>query len=286
MAVHDRTYRRYTGPMTRPGTRFLVLARSCFRDIFRPRLFTALFTASLAFPLACALLIYVQHNLSLLKALPFEVPRLIAIDARFFLAFLWIQTSMAFVLALVVMPAILAPDLVNGALPLYLSRPLTRRSYLLGKVFALVVLLSAVTWVPGSALYALEGSLAGDGWLWRNARLLGGINLASFTAIVAMGLPALAISVHQRSKSKARATLVSVLFASTAAGQILSDLLETPWGEALIAAKVLDVVYQRLLGAGTGGELPLWGAFAVIGLACGASLLVIDRRLRAFQVIA
>lgn len=285
MAVHDRSYRPYTGPLTSPKSRFLVLPKYCFREIFKPRLFTALFTGSLAFPIACAVLIYVQHNLALLASLPFEVPRLIAIDARFFVAFLWIQTTMAFVLALVVVPAVLSPDLVNGALPLYLSRPITRRGYMLGKVAALLLLLSAVTWVPGTLLYLLEGGLAADGWLWREARLLAGLNVGSYLAIVAIGLPALAVSVHMRTKAKARGALVTLVFGGMAAGRILDEVLDTTWGEALMASKVLDVVYHGLLGVGEKEGLPLWAAFVVIVGACAVSLAVIERRLRAFEVI-
>ncbi|MFN7975728.1 MAG: hypothetical protein U0166_25870 [Acidobacteriota bacterium] len=286
MAVHDRRYRRYTGPLTAEPTRFLVLARYCLREIFRPRGFMALFTTSLMFPLACAALIYVEHNLSLMTRLPVDLAAMIPIDARFFETFLWVQTAMAFLMTLVIVPGIVAPDLVNGALPLYLSHPLTRTGYLAGKAASLVALLSAITWIPGSLLFLLEGSLAGRAWLLGSSRLLFGVVAGSFTAIVAFALPALAIAIHYRSKSRGRTALVFLAFVAGAAGKIANDVLEVTWGDVLMAPRVLETVYANALGGEAYASLTLPGALAAIGTVCVLSIAVIARRLRAYEVVA
>jgi len=89
MAVYKQSYRGYDGPLTPQWSRFLILPRYAFEEMRRRRFFTLFFLASLAYPLICALIIYVEHNLSALKLLNIRGGgALIAIDARFFLNFL------------------------------------------------------------------------------------------------------------------------------------------------------------------------------------------------------
>ena len=48
---------------------------------------------------------------------------------------------------MIVSPSLIAADLSNNALSLYLSRPITRRDYVLGKMAVLAILLSPITWM-------------------------------------------------------------------------------------------------------------------------------------------
>lgn len=285
MAVHDMRYRPYRGPLTAPAARFLVLPRYGLREIFKPRLFTAQFTTSFVFPLACAAFIYVRHNLALSKAVPFAWPAVMNVDAAFFAMFLWVQTILAFIVTLVVMPSLVTPDLVNGALPLYLSHPLSRRGYLAGKLAALVALLSVITWLPGAALYLLEASLAERGWGASHLRLLFGVVAGSWVAIAAMSLPAIAVSVHLKSRARARAALVILVFSAAATGSMLDNALGTRHGSALVAGEVLDAIYQRALGSAVVPAVPLPVALAVVGSVCLVSLGVIVRRLSPVEVV-
>src|SRR6185503_13906246 len=82
----------------------------------------------------------------------------------FFFAILTFQGALAFLLTAWVSPVLVSPDLVNGALPLYLSRPLSRAEYVLGKTAVLFGVLSLVTWVPELALFGLQAGLAGRAW--------------------------------------------------------------------------------------------------------------------------
>ena len=55
----------------------------------------------------------------------------------------------------------LARTCATTALPLYLARPFCRTEYILGKIAVLVILLSAITWVPGLLLFLLQAYLGG-----------------------------------------------------------------------------------------------------------------------------
>ena len=67
MAVYKKTYRPYDGEMTPSWSRFLVIPRYAFEDLHRSRFLTIFFIATFIYPLICALIIYVQHNASVLN---------------------------------------------------------------------------------------------------------------------------------------------------------------------------------------------------------------------------
>ena len=88
-----------------------------------------------------------------------------------------IQAWMGFVLTAWGAPGMITKDFANHAVQLYLSRPLSRTEYLLGKASVLVILLSAITWIPTLLLFLLEGGLQGNGWIWENLWLAGSITV-------------------------------------------------------------------------------------------------------------
>ena len=67
MAVYEQTYKRYVGPLTPDWSRFLIIPRHAFRNVFKSKIFTGLFALSFAPPLAFAVLIYLRHNAEALE---------------------------------------------------------------------------------------------------------------------------------------------------------------------------------------------------------------------------
>ena len=62
MAVLERAYKQYQGPQSPLWSRFLIIPRHAYRDVFRSKIFTAFFALSFIWPLICAILIYLHHN--------------------------------------------------------------------------------------------------------------------------------------------------------------------------------------------------------------------------------
>src|SRR6266540_4116539 len=85
-----------------------------------------------------------------------SVTELIPIDASFFQFFVNFQAALAFFVTLLVGPPLVSRDLRNNALPLYLCRPFSRAEYVLGKMSVLLILLSAITWVPQLLLFLFQ----------------------------------------------------------------------------------------------------------------------------------
>ena len=96
MAVYEVTYKPYLGKLTPEWSRFLVIPRHAFRDVFKSKLFTAFFVICFVPLLVEAILIYLHHNVNALAILKVNVRELIPIDASFFRTFVGLQASLAF----------------------------------------------------------------------------------------------------------------------------------------------------------------------------------------------
>src|SRR5574341_1534978 len=134
MAVLERTYKPYTGTLSPEWSRFLIIPRHAFRDVFRSKIFTAIFVLSFVFPLLWAILIYLHHNANALAILQLPVAQVLPINAWFFEFFVRFQGITGFFLAMLIAPSQVSKDLTNNALPLYLSRPFSRTEYVVGKM--------------------------------------------------------------------------------------------------------------------------------------------------------
>ena len=96
--------------------------------------------------------------------------------------------------SLIVGPALISADLRNNGLPLYLARPFSRTEYILGKSAVLIILLSAVTWIPGMFLFLFQSYMAGFEWFGEHYRIGFAILLSSWIWIVVLCLLSLSLS--------------------------------------------------------------------------------------------
>src|SRR6266540_4286193 len=104
MAVYEHTYKPYEGKLTPAWSRFLVLPRYAYQDLFKYKLFTALFVLCYVCPLIYTVLIYLRHNVGALAAFgtnALEIAREIPIGGGFFFIFINIQTSLAFLFTVI-----------------------------------------------------------------------------------------------------------------------------------------------------------------------------------------
>src|SRR5215475_11757107 len=114
MAVYEHTYKPYEGKITPAWSRFLVLPRYAYQDLFKYKLFTALFVLCFVCPLVYTVLIYLRHNVTALEAFgsnATEVAQNLPIGGGFFFFFVNFQTSLAFILTVIIGPALISRDL-------------------------------------------------------------------------------------------------------------------------------------------------------------------------------
>jgi ABC-type transport system involved in multi-copper enzyme maturation permease subunit len=286
MAVYDRGYRGYSGRgLTPQWSRFLVLARYALVDVFASRAFLVFFVVCLLWPLACTMIIYLHYNFEALTALDLEILDLIRIDGRFFRSFyLEQQSSFAFLLALVVGPALISPDLRNNAMPLLLSRPISKLDYALGKWVVLALLLSATTWIPGLVLFFLQAYLAGWEWLVDNARIGVALFVGSWVWILVLSLFALAISAWVKWKPWARIVFFGGFFTAMVVAEIFKGLYGTWYGSLVNPFDLVQRIWDQLFGLESDLGVPVLLAWIAFGIFWGLCLLLLFRRIRAYEV--
>jgi ABC-2 type transport system permease protein len=289
MAVYDRSYVRYAGALTPEWSRFLVLPRYAYEVVFKSKLFVGLFALCFGPPFAALIIIYLHHNLSALQLMNLPIEQLnqfLPINADFFYRGLWFQGGLSFGLALIVGPALVSPDLRNNGLPLYLSRPFSRSEYVLGKMSVLMILLSAITWVPGLLLFFLEAYLDGSGWLAKNWHIGFAIFVGSWAWILFLSLFSLAVSAWVKWRPVARITMMILFFVLLGFGQALNAALDTWWGSLLSAWHVIGSIWVQLFGLSLGDELPPSGpSWVALGAGCLIFLWLLSRRIRAYEVV-
>jgi len=288
VAVFERHYRPYDGELTTPRWRFLVLPRYAFGQVFQSKLFIAFLVACFLTPLFLALWIYIPHNSTFVKTFEAMLGEQININFKasyYPRAFMAPQSFLAFLLSLMVGPTLIAADLKNNAMPLYLSRPFDRKDYVLGKASVLVLLLSAITWVPGLLLFFLQSYIEGFAWFQQNLRTGVAIVVSSWVWIIFLSVVSLAISAYMKWKPVAQAAYFGLFLFSGVFTAVLVLFLKTEWAHLFNISASLLLIWGGLFGVELGPDLPVWSAWVALSTFCGLCLVLLMRKIRAYEVV-
>ncbi len=285
MAVYKRNYRAYAGPVTPVRWRWLVITRQSLAEVFASRVSTLLFVICLLPPLVSAVVIYtvnsdVARTLLNLRQSPFSVGN------RFFLTMFGVQAWLALFLTAWVGPASVSPDLTNGALPLFLSRPISRMEYLGGKLLSFAVVLSVVTWVPMLLLFGIQAETAPGRWLVPNLYIAWGMFLGALIWIAVLGLLALAVSAWVRWRIVATGLMVAAILVPAGFGGIITGIMRTKWGFVLNIPYAATIIWAHLLRVEYRMDtIPPAAAWISLLVTCGISVALLNARVRARQVV-
>lgn len=304
MAVLERSYKRFEGVLSPEWSRFLIIPRHAVRNVFRSKLFTAFFALSFIWPLVCAILIYLHHNIEALGILQIDIRNLLPIDASFFQNYVIVQGTIGFFLAMLVGPQQVSRDLTNNALPLFLCRPFTRSEYVVGKMSIVIILISTVTWIPGLILFLLQSYLEGWSWFVNNIWIASAIFIGSLVWIFLLALMSQAISAWVKWLIAARAALLGLFFIPTIFAAIVNEIFQTRWGHIFDLRALIGNVWAGLFGTfvrqGTErgefrrngivtqivfSEPLLWASWLVLFLICALCLWLLSRKVRAYEVV-
>jgi ABC-2 type transport system permease protein len=285
MAVYKRTYRGYSGAITPTWSRFLVLYQFSRQNLFRSKMLTAFLVLCFFGPLLSLLGLYANAHLSAFTLLAGRSGPLFPVDAEFFLTYLSVQSSFGFILTAFLGPGLVSPDLANGALTLYLCRPVTRTEYVLGKMSVLVIVLSWITWIPGLVLFGVQASLSGWDWLTHNFFIATAIVLGSWIWILTLALLALALSAWVKWRIAAGALLLAILFMGSGFAHAINAVLQTKQGFLIDLSKLISIIWQSLLYDTS--DLPFSATEAWIALLtiAGCCLLLLMKKVRANEVV-
>lgn len=285
MAVYERSWKRYVGALTPLRSRFLVVTRYAIADAFASRLFTAFYALCFLPSLAGIFFIYLSHNVSLLERLGMPADLMNVLTAQFFMILFSWQAVPAFLVTLIVSPSLIAADLSNGALPLYLGRPIDRPDYVLGKAAVLALLLSPMTWVMGLTVFGLQAYLEGGSWWIDNYRIGLAYFVGHVTWIVVISMLTLAISAWVRFKPAARGALFGIIFILAGFATAVNGVTGTSWGDLFQLVRAMNSVVLSLFGAPTPSGLPVIFNWLTLIAATLLSIWLLNRKLRAHEVV-
>lgn len=292
MPVYKRRYNSYTGALSPGWSRFFVLTRYAFADLFKSRFFVILLILSLVPTLFFAGYIFIANNKTAQLLMQLRAAGLFAVQTQYFVIIMTVQTQLAFLLNCWVGPVLVAGDLSNGALPLFLSRPFSRADYVLGKLAVLGLLLSAVTWVPCLLLFGLQSGLAKDGWILSHLWMVVPIVFCSAIWILMLSLLSLAVSAWVRLRIVATGVIFIAFFIPAGLGEMFNAIMGTYWGRLLNFSEMFRLILAKgfrertgPLGPFASNEIPVPVAWGVLILVCLLSLVILNARLRAREAV-
>lgn len=291
MAVYEHTYKPYAGPLTPEWSRFLIIPRHAYRDVFKSKLFTGFFALCFVCPLIMAILVYVKHNAAALAVFQLDPKNAPSISAGFFQTYIEFQRWLGFLLTVLIGPVLISRDLANNALPLYLCRPFSRAEYVIGKMSVLMILISAITWVPGLLLFTFEAYLEGGSWIATNYWIAGSIFAMSWVWIILLSLLSVTMSAWVKWRMAASAGLFGLFIISNVMGFTINGVLQTRWGTIINLFVIVNTIEDSLFRRTNSMELPLWMVFptsaAWITLAgfLALCLFLLTRKVRAYEVV-
>ncbi|MGB9463584.1 MAG: hypothetical protein WBR10_00590 [Candidatus Acidiferrum sp.] len=292
MAVYKRRYNSYTGSLTPQWSRFFVLTRFAFADLFKSRFFVVLLILCIVPCLFFAGYIFIANNKTLQLLMQLRSADFFAVENSYFIIIMMVQTQAAFLLNCWVGPVLVAGDLTNGALPLFLSRPFSRADYVLGKLAVLGILLSAVTWVPCLLLFSLQSGLAKDGWIWSHLWMIVPIVLCSAIWVLMLSLISLAVSAWVKLRIVATGVIFISFFIPAGLGEMFNAIMGTYWGRLLNFSYMFRLIVARgfreragLLGRVDWNEIPVLAAWGALIFVCLLSLVILNTRLRARETV-
>jgi ABC-2 type transport system permease protein len=291
MAVYEHTYRPYAGGLTPEWSRFLIIPRHAYRDVFQSKLFVGFFALCFVCPLVMSILIYLHHNVTALAIFQASVADLVPIDAAFFSIFVTIQSGLAFLMTVIIGPVLVSRDLTNNALPLYLCRPFSRTEYIAGKMSVLAILLSLITWVPGLLMFVFNSYLKGFSWFASNLWIAAAIFVMSWVVIALDSLLAMTVSALVKWRMAASASLFGLFLISSAIGGTINQLFRTNWGSFFNLSMILQSIQDGLFHDTNSSGRPAFmvlsagAAWVSLSLLFAICLFLLSRKVRAYEVI-
>ncbi|HET9830901.1 MAG TPA: hypothetical protein VFP91_04310 [Vicinamibacterales bacterium] len=278
MPIHDQGYRHYGGSRSR-GRAWVVMFTTGVRTMMSNRRWIVLMIVSWIPFVVRAVQFYIAAN--------FSQAAIIAPSASTFRDFFDQQDLFVFLVTITLGAAAIAQDRRANALQIYLSKPLTRVEYIIGKLSVLIAFLLFITWVPGILLLIVQVLFAGNfTFLKANAYLFPAITLYAFVEAVMVSMCMLALSSLSTNSRFVGILYTALIFFSKA----LYGVLLAVTGSTAISwisfgnnlAQLGDAIFRVPLRYQTPWIVSLAIVLGLIAL----SALILERRVRGVEIVA
>lgn len=278
MPIHDQGYRRYGGIKAPHGRTWWVIARAGIIERLRERRFLALLLFAWAPFIVRAVQMYVASN--------FSQATFLAPSADTFREYLDQQSIFVFFVTIYVGSGLIANDRRANALQIYLSKPLTRVEYIAGKLVTLLAFLIAVTWVPAMLLLIVQMMFAGStAFIRTNLFLFPGITVFAFIQVLLAAFAMLALSSLTKSRRFVAIMYAGIIFFTAAMYQALRAITGSTAWAFISPGDVLEVLSAGIFRSPGATSIPVPAALVVVVVLIAASIWILERRVRAVEVV-
>ncbi len=280
MPIHDQSYRHYAGEKRPVRSAWTVIARAGLMSFLSRRAFLGLLIAAWIPFVVRASQLFLASNFS--QAAPFLAP-----SAQTFRDFLGQQSIFVFLITVYVGAGLIANDRRANALQLYLSKPVTRAEYILGKMTVLATFLLAITWLPAMLLLTLQIAFSGSfSFLRANTSLIASVTLYCLLVVIVITFGMTALSSLSRSSRFVGILFAGVLIFSDAmfnALRFITGSTAVSWVSIQASLdQVGDVIFRQAPRHQTPVGVSMLVLLAVIVIAAS----VLERRVRGVEVVA
>jgi ABC-2 type transport system permease protein len=278
MPIHDQSYRHYAGLRAVAGRSWLVIAWAGIRTFMKKRAFMGLMLFGLAPFVVRAVQLWISSN--------YPQASILAPSAETFRQFLEQQGFFVFVITVYVGAGLIANDRRANALQIYLSKPLMRSEYIIGKLAVLFSFLALVTLVPALLLLLLKVMFDGSFlFLKNNLFLIPAITVGALLQIILASFTMLALSSLSKSARYVGILYVGITFFTSAiygALYAITGSSRVSWiSIGANVEQVVDVVFRLKPRYATPWQVSL---LVIIGLVA-VSVSILERRVRGVEVV-
>ena len=285
-AIHDLGYKRYDGPRTPHGQRYLTVMRITLRLSLRWWLWL-----TLVFAVAqVAIFGVVMYFLGRASQIPGAGASVDAIRPDFLVLKLLTEwygvIPLGFVVGLFAGGSAVADDARAGAFQFYFARPVSKRHYLLGKILAVCLLVAFVSLAPALLLCLVRAGLSQQPGEWAQAGLLAlrGLTLGLIVALV-LGIPVVALSSLSTSRGVVQGGWAAVFMLSWIVGGIVASVTASPWPALISIPANLQAVGAVIFGQTPAHAVPWWASALILAGLLAGSAALLRWRLRHVEAI-
>ncbi|MCL6502997.1 MAG: hypothetical protein K6T86_09960 [Pirellulales bacterium] len=295
MSIDVARYHGWHGKLGSPWWATLAMVRVALLQVFRRKAYWIVLGLGLTQFLLFWSVIYAVTQLNpppqvrerILEAFGFSAETAAPQDSGYIL-FMQRQSLVVMILLAFSGSLLVGADFRLQTLPFYLSRRIDRMHYIAGKLLAVAVLVSLLTWVPALLLFIEYGMFTSSLTYWvENWRVPLAVLAYGLVLCVCLSLLLVALSAWLQRAAPIAVTWSSLFtflallaeYLREETGQQAWALLD-PWRDMRYVGRMCFGVFTRQ----SQEALAPW-ALLVLGVLCGACLLLLVRRVRAVEVV-
>ncbi|MGL6097184.1 MAG: ABC transporter permease subunit [Fimbriiglobus sp.] len=301
-------YRPWRGHLRPPVFGALAMARVSLRMMLRRKLFWGLYGLALMvfffFFYGQYLVVWIQQQTAS-QTISFGAFRVNASDLTKFLDrmhlsgsahtfgnYIWFQGYIGMIVLALAGAVLVGNDFHHGSLPFYLSKPIGRRHYVLGKCLGVAGFVNLLTTVPALVLFAQAGLLHDwQTYYTGHLRELAGILGYGLVLTVTLSLLLVATAVCVRRTVPMIMVWTGVFVLGRAISALLVDgqdfdprwRLIDLWNDLyLVGLWCLGLPHEEVR---PGNQPEFWHAAVVCGAVCAACVLYLRKRVQAVEIV-